>query len=304
MAKKTKEVKPFPTSVALLLLLLAFGAMVVFVMYMVSPSLNETSHVDSLGEQSFEEESSVEPPPPPPPVEIKEFMSEANVGDMVNYGKYEQDNNLENSAEPIEWVVLDKNDKGLLLISRFCLDAKPYNEKREDVNWVDCSLRSWLNGDFYNIAFDETERANIIPKGEGVLVDPVDPSAETHIEFQDKVSILSPDDAKKYYEYDSWRITSATDYAIGCGAYVQNENTWWWLRESGVQLISKDSVAEYVYFDGSIKNLGFAVDYDIVGVRPVIWVSLNAEKEDGDNTQAESSEISESQSEIQSEITE
>ncbi len=303
MAKKSKEVKPFPTAVAILLLLLAFAVMGVFLFYMFSPSLNETSHVDSLGEQSFGEESSVEPPPPPV-AEVKEFMSEAKVGDVVVYGKYEQDNNLENGAEPIEWSVLDKNEQGLFLISRYCLDCKPYNEKRENLNWVDCSLRSWLNGDFYNTAFDETERANIIPKGEGVLVDPVDPSAETHIEFQDKVSILSSEDAEKYYAYESWRITKATDYAVNRGAHVQDENTWWWLRESGTGLISKDSVAEYVYFNGTIKDLGFAVDYNIVAVRPVIWVSLNAEKEDSDNTQANSSEISNEQSEIQSVITE
>ncbi len=302
MAKKSKEVKPFPTAVAILLLLLAFAVMGAFLFYMFSPSLNETSHVDSLGEQSFGEESSIEPPPPPV-VEVKEFMSEAKVGDAVNFGKYEQDNNLENGAEPIEWTVLDKNDEGLFLISRFCLDCKPYNETRADINWQDSTLRSWLNGDFYNAAFDETERANIIPKGEGVLVDPVDPSAETQVEFQDKVSILSSEDAKKYYEYDSWRITSATDYAVNNGAYVSDENTWWWIRESGVQLLSKDSVAEYVYFDGIIKDLGFAVDYNIVAVRPVIWVSLNAEKEDGDNSQTDSSEISQTQFEPQSEIT-
>ncbi|MBE6692431.1 MAG: hypothetical protein E7586_03740 [Ruminococcaceae bacterium] len=303
MAKKTKEVKPFPIAVAILLLLLAFAVMGLFLFYMFSPSLNENSHVDSLGEQSFEEESSVEPPPPPV-VEVKEFMSEANVGDVVVYGKYEQDNNSENGAEPIEWSVLDKNDEGLFLISRFCLDCKPYNEKREDVNWVDSTLRSWLNGDFYNTAFDETERANIIPKGEGVLVDPVDSSAETQVEFQDKVSILSSEDAKKYYEYDSWRITSATDYAVNNGAYVSGESAWWWLRESGIALWSKDSEAQYVYFNGAIKDLGFAVDYDIVAVRPVIWVSLNAEKGDSDNTQPDSSEISQSQSEVKSEITE
>lgn len=31
----------------------------------------------------------------------------ANVGDIVKFGSYEQDNNTENGAEPIEWQVLE-----------------------------------------------------------------------------------------------------------------------------------------------------------------------------------------------------
>ena len=300
MAKKSKEVKPFPTVVSILMLVIALAAMIAFVCYIIDPPTDEP-HVDSLGEQSFGEESSVEPPPPV--VEVKEYMSEAQVGDAVAYGKYEQDGNAENGAENIEWIVLDKDAEGLLLISRYVLDCKPFNETRSDVNWQESSLRAWLNGDFYNTAFDESEKSNIIETSniidteEALLIDyPVDEAL-----LKDKVSILSVDMALNYYEYDSWRMVSPTEYAVNQGAYTEEEYTWWWLRENIEELTEPDSVADYVYVDGSIKDIGFSVDYDKVGVRPVIWVSLTAEKDDADNTQPESSETTETESQSQSE---
>ena len=40
-------------------------------------------------------------------------------GDTVVFGRYEQDNNMENGPEPIEWIVLNVDDgKALLLTGR------------------------------------------------------------------------------------------------------------------------------------------------------------------------------------------
>ena len=300
MAKKSKEVKPFPTIAAILMLVIALAAMIAFVCYIIAPPTDEP-HVDSLGEQSFGEESSVEPPPPV--VEVKEYMSEANVGDAVTYGKYEQDGNIENGKENIEWIVLDKDAQGLLLISRNILDCKPFNETRSDVNWQESSLRAWLNGDFYANAFDNTEKnniietSNIIDMEDALLIDyPVD-----EVLLKDRVSILSVNMARNYYEYDSWRMALPTEYAVDQGVYTEDEYAWWWLRENIEELETPDAVADYVYVDGSIRDIGFSVDYDKVGVRPVIWVSLTAEKGETDDSLPESSETTETESQNQSE---
>lgn len=87
--------------------------------------------------------------------------SEAQVGDTVRFGSYEQDNDLNNGAEAIEWLVLDKQDGKLLLLSKDALDAKPYNEEDEDVTWETCTLRSWLNDTFYTTAFRQEEQGSI-----------------------------------------------------------------------------------------------------------------------------------------------
>ena len=58
---------------------------------------------------------------------IADDNSSVNIGDYVTFGTYEQDNNLKNGAEAIEWQVLDKKDCKVLLLSKYALDAKPYN---------------------------------------------------------------------------------------------------------------------------------------------------------------------------------
>jgi hypothetical protein len=90
-----------------------------------------------------------------------------------------------------------------------------------------------------------------------------------------KVNLLSAEDAKKYYEYDSWRAAEATEFAVKNGARVQNGKTWWWLLDKG-EIASSNS---YVYFDGTIRTDGLSVDYQAVAVRPMMWVSANAETE-------------------------
>ena len=66
-------------------------------------------------------------------------------GEYVIFGAYEQDNDLTNGPEPLEWEVLDVNEKGTLLISRYVLDAKAYNEELLDTTWAECTLRQWMN---------------------------------------------------------------------------------------------------------------------------------------------------------------
>lgn len=83
-------------------------------------------------------------------------------GDIVTFGKYEQDNNGSNGKEDIEWIILARDGNKLLLISRMALDQKPYNEKKADVTWETCSLRNWLNASFYESAFDEEDKGYIV----------------------------------------------------------------------------------------------------------------------------------------------
>lgn len=91
-------------------------------------------------------------------------------GNKVMFGSYEQDGNLDNGPEPIEWVILEedywkapkKGERWMLLVSTKALDSKVYHDKLEDgVTWGNCWLQSWLNDDFYNTAFNEEEKMKI-----------------------------------------------------------------------------------------------------------------------------------------------
>lgn len=89
-------------------------------------------------------------------------FANANVGDIVKFGSYEQDNNTENGSEPIEWQVLEKRSDGsLLVVSRYGLDSQPYNTERTDVTWETCTLRRWLNTTFFDTAFTSSEKSMI-----------------------------------------------------------------------------------------------------------------------------------------------
>lgn len=253
---KNKEVKPLPIAVAVLIILIGIALMVTFSVYVFSPA-EEVSHVDKVEGQSFAEESKDEPAPIVG--EEKEFFEDAEVGDYVKFGHYDQDGNADDGAEPIEWQVLAKEDGRILVISRYCLDAAVYNTERTEVAWQDCSLRGWLNGDFASKAFSEEEQEVILESAvtENVL---------------DKLFILSADEAEEYLNYASWRVAIPTDTARANGARVQKKACWWWLRNNGEFAAS----VAYVGFDGEIGS-GFSVDYDKVAVRPVMWVKAATE---------------------------
>lgn len=82
-------------------------------------------------------------------------------GSYIFFGKYEQDNNPDNGPEPIEWLVVgnekEENGQYVLLVSKYILDWKPFDDAGL-ATWADCSLRKWLNSEFYNMAFDENEK--------------------------------------------------------------------------------------------------------------------------------------------------
>ena len=89
--------------------------------------------------------------------------NDTTVGGIYIFGSYEQDKDDTNGKEPIEWIVLDKESDGtLVLVSKYALDVKPYNENRTDVTWETSTLRKWLNEDFYNAAFSAIEQGRIL----------------------------------------------------------------------------------------------------------------------------------------------
>lgn len=268
MAAKKKEAKPISAIAAAVMIVIAFLAMGVFLVYMFSSGDGGVeSSVDTSLEQSFGAESSIAPPVSE--IEVKETMADAEVGDGVIFGSYEQNGNTADGSEPLEWIVLEKQSDKLLLISRYCVDTLPYNTERADTEWAESSLHTFLNSDFCNQAFTAEELSEII--GES------------------KVTMLSAEEAVKYYEYDSWRMAEATKYAVSKGARIENGSCWWWLTDKG----SIENSASYIHFDGTIRSAGFSVDYGAVAVRPVIWVSSEAETETEEISEPASEEASE-----------
>lgn len=223
-------------------------------------------------------------------------VSEAKVGDTVRFGSYEQDNDLSNGAETIEWLVLDKQDGKLLLLSKDALDAKPYNEEDEDVTWETCTLRNWLNGEFYDTAFSSEEQKRIATtkvKNE----DNPEYGTEGGKDTKDKVFLLSIEEVLRYFDpdpiaEDHARYAYATRYAFENGAWIYDLDAFdcgyastgfvysttgsscWWLRSPGDSSRGAASVHSFGSVACGGSSAGNRIRYDVV--RPAFWLNLES----------------------------
>lgn len=197
----------------------------------------------------------------------------ATPGGIVTFGAYEQDNDANNGAEPIEWIVLSSDGNTSLLISKQTLDSKPYNEGWTSVTWEKCTLRKWLNEEFLNAAFSEEEQAkletvtvtaNEIPRD----IISSDPGNNT----QDQVYLLSVAEANALFDGDDARKCQPTIYAEAHGAIVEGDgNSCWWLRSPGRYWYDAAYVSNY----GVVCRSGKDVNDDSGAVRPVVVLRLS-----------------------------
>lgn len=203
-------------------------------------------------------------------------------GSYITMGTYMQTASGDDST-PIEWVVLEYDSKNnrALLISRYGLDVQPYHTEEVIVTWEQCSLRAWLNSDFYNRAFNTEEKR-------AVLITNVDNGNGSGMwdyggnNTQDKVFLLSFAEAVKYYDVQYSHISDTnkseaapTEYAIKRGDKnrVYREipvGRPWWLRSPGV-LYQALAVSE----KGSVNCTN--VNNNSIYVRPAFWIDLNAD---------------------------
>ena len=204
------------------------------------------------------------------------------VGEYVTFGRYPYES-VEKKSEPkavnppISWRVLDIKDDGALLITKNLIDCKPYHERDEDVTWQNCSLRSWMNNEFFNSAFNEDEKSRIIEVlnvNQNISKNTIKGGGNT----LDRVFALSVDEADKYFKDTIDRRASVTPYAKSKGSrrssdYQSMEGNgmgWWWLRSPGLE----GDLASDVVADGNIVQDGGYVNGNSVSVRPAIWVRL------------------------------
>ena len=203
-------------------------------------------------------------------------------GNIVTFGHYEQDGKKGNDTEPIEWIVLDVLDGKALLLSKYGLDAKPYDKNSFATTWEKCSLRAWLNNEFISKAFTTDEQS-------AILLTDVDNSAmQGNTEYstdggnntQDRLFLLSYHEVFDiYFQGDIEKRCIPTEYAVSKGCYVNDKHQiddrsagWWWLRSPG----TSQNTAFDITDDGSLMGY-ICVDSGNTAVRPAFWLDLNAE---------------------------
>ncbi len=223
----------------------------------------------------------------------------------VTFGTYPQSSATSNDA--IEWYVLDEQDGRALLISKYVLDARPYNAEKVAVTWEESTLRNWLNGEFAAKAFSSDEAGKIATQTQANYHSPTtlaNTGAKSDDfnagDTNDKVFLLSVAEARSLFDSSALRAAEATPYAVSQGAYTgdgesfdwhtsDGEKGLWWLRSPGYY----NGYSAVVMGDGYIHGDGYRVDgethdgYDNhgqyaselggnFGVRPCIWVDSSA----------------------------
>lgn len=152
------------------------------------------------------------------------------VGNYVTFGHYPQTKNG-NDSTPIEWAVLARDGSKALLLSRYGLEAQPYNQVSANVTWEDCTLRAWLNDTFLNCTFTQEEQTAILltdvdnSRAQGYSSWATDGGSDT----QDMVFLLSYADAQYYFglvygdKNNRMARTNPTPYALARGAWVSSD---------------------------------------------------------------------------------
>ena len=261
------------------LVISAFFALVTLTVTVIIPSVKYNNAVKAVEEQRYEDayltfkslykfkDSQVKATDL-----LKAHPNIAQVGDVIYFGTYEQDNNFSNGKEEIEWRVLEKDENGrMLVVSKYALDCRNYHSSVKQITWEDSDIRSWLNNDFYSNAFASSEKSavkTVTNENTGNSDFNVNGGNKT----SDKIFILSIDEAKRYLPNNIDRMCQATKYAESKGTELDSltHNCRWWLRSPGSTLYSAASVK----IDGFILNMGTPVSVDKAFVRPAMWIEI------------------------------
>jgi len=76
-------------------------------------------------------------------------MKEFNIGEAMPFGGY-------------NWHILDIKNNEALIITEGIVEHRRYHDAYKEITWAECSLRKYLNGEFYD-RFSAADQSRIIP---------------------------------------------------------------------------------------------------------------------------------------------
>ncbi|MBQ6520449.1 MAG: hypothetical protein IJI14_17175 [Anaerolineaceae bacterium] len=203
----------------------------------------------------------------------KASLKNAKNGTIIILGSYEQDNNLSNGKEPIEWYVINNNGNSILLLSKQILDRKYFNKKDDlyGISWEKSDLRSWLNNNFLTTSFSQEEQSMISLATVEAHPNPEYPNVSSGNSTQDKIFLLSIQEANQYLSNEMKR-PEITKFA---SRPEQNFEWWlldsddWWLRTVGEYDFNVSTMdSGKIDYGGTLLTIGW------IGVRPAMRINF------------------------------
>ena len=190
--------------------------------------------------------------------------TEHHIGDIITFGAY-------------DWQILDIQDGRALVVSESILEQRRYHTFSSSITWADCSLRAYLNGEFYNSnAFTNADRARI------VQVTNVNENNQWYgtnggANTQARIFLLSIAEVVQYFG-DSGQLDNRP---LGAWSINDQYNTnrvvtfngsalYWWLRSPG----AGNSYASSVTDVGYLFMAGGSAEIRAFGIRPALWLNL------------------------------
>lgn len=194
--------------------------------------------------------------------------------------------------DSIKWTILDENDGKVLILADLALDSQQYyrsdyentqtrNGKSVYANdYAESDIRKWLNDTFYNVAFNNLQKALI----ETTAIETtgynykMNTNNSIQIITEDKIFLLSPsNDLGKTNNINSnvARQKKSTDYAKsqGCTTVFYSGykgNCYWWIRSLN---FAKSFCVNPIDYGGSY--FGSNLTSTAIGVVPALWIKLN-----------------------------
>lgn len=184
----------------------------------------------------------------------------------ITFGKYYNDTN---ELEDIEWIILEENEESMLLITKYAINSVPYNNSLKETTWDNSDIRTWLNEEFYNMAFTDAEKNAIISTNNKAQINPNHKDTPIGKDTKDNVFLLSYDEIVYYFPNKENRLLTPTNYAIMQGCYTNSDgNVAWWTRSVGIS----ETSPEYLASAGDFGNREHQVNENIIGTRPAVWI--------------------------------
>lgn len=186
-------------------------------------------------------------------------------------------------VKPIRWRILSESGGNALILCDSIIANKRIDNSRN--NYKDSEIRAWLNGTFYETAFDDLQKAlvNTVTVDNSVASTGYSPNPYACENTSDKVFLLSYKEvtnadygfSSSGHTSDTARQMTVSDYARATGAYMSTSsyygNGCWWLRSPSY---SSSSDARGVYRDGGVYDSGGSVYDTDLGVVPALQIRL------------------------------
>ena len=181
-----------------------------------------------------------------------ETLATWGAGNVKTFGAYYK--NANGSKSPMEWIVLERDDSRVLLLSKYGIDSRRYHID-DDTTWAESDLRKWLNDAFFSQAFSADEQRKI----QTTAI-----TTEGSVDTNDKIFALSVDEFEQYVHNTEYTKCTPTACAKSNGAWTNTDGfSFWWLRSPGKVV--------YISITGSTLADSHCV------VRPAMWIDLYVE---------------------------